>query len=177
MSVNSVDDPLFYVRAAHFAATLIAAGAVIFAVLIAEPAFGSAKIETPLAQTVRSRLAAIAWTGLVIAIFSGAIWLVLTASSMSGQAPADLFANGVIWTVLAQTDFGNAWLVRFACAWLLACAFTPLFSARQNKPLWLKTAAAILAAVFVGGLAWSGHGAVAGSAARPRCIRPPMSCT
>ena len=31
---------------------------------------------------------------------------------MSGRPLGASFAQGVLWTVLAQTDFGNDWLVR-----------------------------------------------------------------
>jgi uncharacterized membrane protein len=34
-----MDDPLIYVRAIHFAATITAVGAIFFSVFIAEPAF------------------------------------------------------------------------------------------------------------------------------------------
>ena len=66
-----------------------------------------------------SRLAWIAWISLALSMLSGAAWLVLTAASISGQAVADLFPEGVLWIVLSQTDFGNDWLARFVFACVL----------------------------------------------------------
>jgi putative copper resistance protein D len=152
-----LNDPMIYVRAVHFAATMMAAGVAIFMVFIAEPAFCKAGPPTRGFVTLRARFVWIAWTSLAIAVISGAMWLVLTAASMSGQPPADVFAQGVLWTVLAQTTFGNDWLARFALACLLAAAFAPFLSTRRIEPVTLKAALAILAAAFVGSLAWAGH--------------------
>ena len=55
-----MDDPLFYVRALHFAATLSVAGVVFFIVGIGEPALRSATDNTRVAFAIRSRLAWIA---------------------------------------------------------------------------------------------------------------------
>ncbi len=78
-------DPLFYVRALHFAATITVAGVVIFIVCVGEPAFRAAKDDARGAFAVRIRLAWMAWIGLVITLLSGVYWLVLTAESMSGE--------------------------------------------------------------------------------------------
>jgi hypothetical protein len=51
-------DPLVYVRAVHFAATIGAAGAVFFQVLIAEPAFAATRDALPPAiERLRHRFA------------------------------------------------------------------------------------------------------------------------
>jgi copper resistance protein D len=148
---------MIYVRAIYFAAAIMAAGVVFFIAAIAEPAFRDGKNDTRLAVAVRVRLAWIAWISLILAELSGTAWLVLTAQSMSGEALADVFSQGVLWTVLAQTTFGNYWFVRFVVACALAGVFVPFLPAQNLKPNWLKAAAIILAAAFVGSLAWSGH--------------------
>jgi copper resistance protein D len=155
ITVSSPIDPMIYVRAIHFAAAIMAAGVVFFVVMIAAPAFREAK-DTAIRAALWPRLAAIAWFSLVLAIGSGVLWLVLTAASMSDQAPADVFAGGVLWTVLSQTTFGLDWLARLLLAILLAGALASLLSARKAA-LWIDAAAVILAAAFVGTLAWSGH--------------------
>jgi copper resistance protein D len=152
-----VHDLLYYARAVHYAATLMAAGAIFFVVFVAEPAFRRAPEDTRLAVALRSRLAWIVWISIAFCVLSGAAWLVITAASMSGEALAQVYAQDVIWTVLSQTDFGNDWLVRFVVACVLAAICVPLFSARAAKSGWLKTVAVILAAVLVGGLAFAGH--------------------
>jgi copper resistance protein D len=149
-------DPLIDARVLHFAATLLVAGVVPFLVFIAAPAWrhdGNGRV----AITVRAQLAWLAWFGLGLALASGAVWLVVTAAGMSGRAPADVFSDNVLWTVLTQTTFGNAWLLRLVVACLLGALFVPLFAARPNT--WRDAAATVLAAAFVGSLAWSGHAA------------------
>jgi copper resistance protein D len=152
-------DPLFYARAIHFAATMLVAGVVFFAVFVAAPAWRSAVGNSGVAINVRTRLAVIAWIGLILAAISGAAWLVLTAAAMSDLPAAKIFGDGVLWTVLSQTTFGRDWLARFALACALAATLPALLSPRDHKSPWLATAATILAAAFAGALAWSGHAA------------------
>jgi putative copper resistance protein D len=147
-------DAMIGARAVHFAATMLASGVVFFAVFIAA--------DAPAA--FQSRLAAIAWPALVLSVISGAAWLLLTAQSMSGQPLADVVSQGVIWTVLLQTDFGNDWLVRLVIACLLAGTFVPLLAAKRNGSRWITAAAVVLAAALVGSLAWAGH-AIGGTGA------------
>ena len=152
-------DPLLYARAIHFAATMLVAGVVLFAVLVAAPAWRGAAGNSAVAMNVRTRLAVIAWIGLALAAISGAAWLVLTAAAMSGLPAAQVFGDGVLWTVLSQTTFGRAWLIRFVLACALAATLPALLSPRDRKSTWLEIAAAVLAAAFAGALAWSGHAA------------------
>jgi len=152
-------DPLIYARAVHFAASIMAAGTVFFLIFIAEPAFRAASEAMRVPAFVRYRLTWIAWGSLAVAAISGAAWLVFTAASMSGRPPAGVFAQGVLWTVLDQTEFGNDWLLRSVLACLLAAAFAPILSAPRIKSVWFKAALAVLAAALVGSLAWAGHAA------------------
>lgn len=151
-----MDNPLFYVRALHFAATVSVAGVVFFIVGISEPALRSAADDMRGALVVRSRLAWIAWISLVVVLLSGVPWLVLTAESMSGQ-PLGALSHGVLWIVLSQTDFGNNWLLRFVVACLLGGLFVHFLSAKGVTSLWLKTATVLLAATLVGTFAFAGH--------------------
>jgi copper resistance protein D len=150
-------DPIVYARAVHFAATIVAAGIVFFVVLIAEPAARKSPKGACFAATLRLRLASLAWISLGLSVLSGAAWLILTAASMSGQSVAAVFSQGVLGTVLSQTDFGNDWLARFVFACVLAATFVPLLSARGAQSVWLKATAIVFAAAFVGSLAFAGH--------------------
>jgi len=150
-------DPLVYARFVHFAATIAATGVVFFIVLVFEPAVRGAAANTRVFKSLRRPLAAIAWSGLALAVVSGAAWLVLNAAAMSGEPVADAVAAQVLWTVLAQTTFGIGWLVRFALACGLAGSLVRLLSAQADKPLWLEMAAVAMAVAFVGSLAWAGH--------------------
>ena len=156
---TSLADPLIYARAIHIAATMLVAGAILFAVLIAAPAWRGAAGCGAVAIKVRARLAVIAWIGLALAAIAGAAWLVLTAAAMSDLPAAQIFGDGVLWTVLSQTTFGRDWLARFALACALAATLPALLSPRDRKSPRLEIAAAILAAAFAGTLAWSGHAA------------------
>jgi putative copper resistance protein D len=151
-------DPLLYARAIHFAATMLVAGVVLFTVFVAAPAWRGAG-NSAVAIKVRARLAVMAWIGLALAAIAGVAWLVLTAAGMSGLPAAQVFDDGVLWTVLSQTTFGRDWLVRFVLACALAATLPALLSPRNHKTPWLETAAAVLAAAFAGALAWSGHAA------------------
>src|SRR5271155_3735729 len=114
----TLSDPVYYVRAVHFAATLLVAGVAIFVVFIVEPAFRGADNGAAIAATVRRRLNRIAQISLALAVISGAAWFDLTAAAMSGKPAADVFAQGVWWTVLSDTIFGKVWLARFVLACL-----------------------------------------------------------
>jgi copper resistance protein D len=154
-----LNDPLFYVRAVHFAATLLVAGVAIFLVFVAEPAFRKADADAPVAAAVRRRLTWIAWASLVVAVISGTAWLVLTAAAMSGQPLGGVFSGGVLWTVLAETTFGNDWLVRFVAACLLAALFAPALAKQRIASRPVEALLLIVAAAFAGSLAWAGHAA------------------
>ncbi|MGB6712145.1 MAG: hypothetical protein WBE30_00835, partial [Candidatus Cybelea sp.] len=57
-------------------------------------------------------LLALAWVSLLVALASGAAWLVIVASNMSGMPLTAVLQGGVIGTVLTQTHFGQAWTIR-----------------------------------------------------------------
>ena len=137
---------------------MLVAGVVLFVVFVAAPAWRGGG-NSAVAVNVRRRLAVIAWIGLALALISGAAWLVLTAAAMSDLPAAQVFSDGVLWTVLSQTTFGRDWLVRFVVACALAATLPALLSPRNHKSPWLEVAAVILAAAFAGALAWSGHAA------------------
>jgi copper resistance protein D len=151
-----LNDPLIFERAIHFAATIMAAGIVFFAAFVAEPALGKTANDT-LALAFFVRLRWIAWFSFPFALISGAAWFILTAASMSGQSVANVYAHDVLWTVLSKTNFGNDWLVRLILACALAGVSVAFLSVQGVKSAWLKAAAVILAAAFVGSMAWAGH--------------------
>ena len=154
-----MDDPLIYVRAIHFAATITVAGAVFFVVFIAEPSFRGAETGARLPAIVRHLLVWVAWTGLVVTVVSGLAWLVLVAQSIGGSSLAETFSEEILGAVLLQTGFGHDWLARFVLACLLGGLFVPFLSAQPIKPVWVKWAAVALAAGLAGSLVWAGHAA------------------
>ena len=112
-------DLLICVRAVHFAATTLLAGVVFFIVFVGKPAWRSVGNDRVVVVIIR-RLAAIAWIGFILVLLSGAAWLTLTAADMSGLSVTQVFGGDVLWTVLSQTTFGQAWLVRFVLGCVVA---------------------------------------------------------
>jgi len=167
-----LDDPLIYVRAIHYAATITVAGVVFFLVFIAEPAFRNAGDDARLPAAVRWQFAWLAWIGLVMTAASGAAWFILVAASMGERAVAEVFSEGFLGVVLLQTEFGRAWLVRAILAGLLAAMFAVTLTAKRKRPtgIWLNTVAVALAAGLVGMLAWGGH--AAGGAGAEGIVHP-----
>jgi copper resistance protein D len=145
---------MIYLRAIHFAATMMAAGIVFFIVFVAAPAIRAATPDKTLRGQLWPQLAFTGWFSLVLAVGSGAAWFILTASAMSGTPPGELTAD-VLQTVLTQTHFGVATIARLIAAGVLAVAFALLLSALDRR--WIEAAAALAAATFAGGLAWTGH--------------------
>jgi putative copper resistance protein D len=154
-----VADLLIYVRFVHFTATILVAGVVFFAAAVSNPAARLAGGKTHAPADVKGWNRLLAWCALVLAVISGAGWLFLTAAAMSGEKLVDVWPSGALWTVLTETIFGHAAVIRLGLAVALAVIFVPLLSARSRTPVWLDVAAAFVAAAFAGGVAWGGHAA------------------
>jgi copper resistance protein D len=167
-------------RAAHFAATLLIEGCVVFQFYVARGVLrGDAK---DLLGSFFSRTIVIAW---ILAVASGIAWWLLLASQIGDSSAADALSDDTAWTLLTQTQFGWTWLARAAgFALLLTCLsqisqsqtqFIPaqvkfLNSSIENRtgfPLprgrtgkaWRTTILVALSIALTGSLAWSGHGA------------------
>jgi copper resistance protein D len=150
-------DPLIYARGIHFAATIALTGVVFFVVFVLDPAARKTGGDPRAIKALRPPLGLIAWISLAFVLASGVAWFVMTAAGMSGETLADTMAPNVLWTVLSQTDFGNAWLLRFVLACAIAAVLVPLLSPQRARPAWLQAAAVIFSAAFVGAIAWAGH--------------------
>ena len=149
-----MDDPLTWIRAVHFAATLALAGAAIFGAAIAGPALCQSPGEK---ASFRFQLLRVVWICFALAVLSGAAWPVLLAAQMSERAPTQIFSDGVLWTVLLHTTFGHDWLIRLALAAFLAAVLCWMSPKRAGRSGW--TVAALLAVAFAAALVHSGHAA------------------
>lgn len=155
-------DPLAYVRAVHFAATIVAAGTVIFEVTVAAPAFAAAAGTHPETTRLRRRWAFLIWASLAVAAVSGAIWLALLAADIYSAPIAEVWRDGGIWTVANETRFGEVSLARLGAAVLLSSL--PLLRRGTNQAFW-SAGALVLATGILIGPAWVGHaGATPGAA-------------
>jgi copper resistance protein D len=149
-------DPLAYVRAIHFAATIIAAGIVIFDVTIATPALGVATGTLDGAtERLRSRWFWLVWVSLAVAAVSGAIWLVLLAAEIYAAPIAEVWRDGGVWRVASETRFGQVSLARLAAAVLLAASL-PILRRAADRQLWSAGTIVLAIAVLIGP-AWTGH--------------------
>jgi putative copper resistance protein D len=154
-----VDDPLIWVRAIQFAATVLVSGVVIFEAFVGTPAFRAVPADEPMVGLVRLRLARIAWCSLGLVVLSGVAWLIAQSVQMSGQSFDELWSGGALATVLFDTDFGHVWLARCAVMALLAAALFPSYFNAARPALLRRGAALASAAALAGALAFSGHAA------------------
>jgi copper resistance protein D len=149
-------DPLPYVRAFHFTATIVAAGVVIFEVMVAAPAFAAAAgMLDPEIRRLRSRWSWLVWASLGVAAVSGAIWLVLLAGDIYAAPIAQVWRDGGVWTVATETRFGQVSLARLAAAALLAASL-PMLRRTPDRGLWSASAIVLAVGVLIGP-AWTGH--------------------
>ena len=152
-------DLLVFTRAIHFAATISVAGVVFFLAFVGEPAFRVADKNGPIPALVRSQLARIAWISLACVVVTGAVWLVLLAEQMSELSLAAAFSEGIVWSVLSDTDFGYDWIVRVVLTVLVAGILLPLDSTARITSSWKGASGVTLAAGLVGALGFAGHAA------------------
>jgi putative copper resistance protein D len=146
--VAEVDGPMVVARAVHFAATATTAGALMFRAVVADPALrGEEKTRLVIDRQIRW----LAWIGLVLSVVSGAVWLLLQTSAMSGQTVGEAIMSGAVLTVIEETQFGLVSELRLVLALLLAIC---LASDHRPLPRWLAPGAALC---LVAALAWTGH--------------------
>jgi copper resistance protein D len=146
---------MVYVRALHFAATILAAGVVIFQSLVAEPAFRTASGDfRPSIETLRRRWTWMVWTGLAFAAISATIWVLLLAANIYGVSVGEVWRSGGVWTVVTQTRFGQVWSLRFALGVLLAALMALMGPAKLGR---LSGITIVLAIGVLIGPAWTGH--------------------
>lgn len=153
---DSLINPLIIARDIHFATTVIVAGIIFFDLYIAAPVL---RLELQLPATeasFRSLAAKILMVSLAVSVASAIAWLWLLAARIADKPFDEVVADGTVWLVLSQTQFGLTWAVRF----LFAAALTLSFLQRSTKPLgrWQGVLAALLAAAYLGSLAFAGHG-------------------
>ena len=154
-----MDDPLIFVRAVHFAATLTAAGVAFFNIFIAQPALRPSAGRAELRAAVERRLVWIAWIGMMLTLLSGAAWFVLLAQSISDQPLTSVLSDGnILQAVLLDTEFGRDWLLRLLLIVLLAALRAAELRETQDSRGLLKLAVVLVAASLVGTLALAGHG-------------------
>ncbi len=139
---------LVIVRAIHFGATALLAGALLFRAAVAGPPAAT----SPAARTLVDRQTrSVAGGALVVALISGIVWFALTAAEMGGLPFGEAIKPDVLQMILVATQFGSVASVRFA----LAIATAVLLALDRFKRLrWLALVAALTLAASI---AWTGH--------------------
>jgi copper resistance protein D len=152
-------NPLIAVRDIHFGSSVIVAGIVFFVLFIASPSLRMA--DSRLGATVAAfsvRSATILWLSLGLSIISGFAWLGLVAARIAGKPFGEVIADGTIWTVISQTQFGFAWELRFLFSVLLAACLFVRWVKKVGASIGQEVLAALLAGAYIGSLAFAGHG-------------------
>jgi putative copper resistance protein D len=152
-------DPLIAVRDIHFGSSVIVAGIVFFDLIVASPTLR--RVDLRLVATVaafRVRTAAALWISLALSIISGFAWLCLLAAQIVDKPIGDVIADGTVWIVLFQTQFGFAWELRFLFGVLLAACPLVWRAKNAGAPIWQEVLTALLAGAYLGSLAFAGHG-------------------
>jgi putative copper resistance protein D len=134
-------DPLIASRAVHFASSLVLGGTALYSAFIA---------QLPQKRQQQLMLAA-----LVLAVLSGATWLVFLAAKIAQSSVTAVIQDGTAWSVLTETQFGRVWLGRFLVLLPFCVGLAAQEPPRRGATLFL----AAVAVLFVGSLAWSGHAA------------------
>jgi len=158
-----VVDALIAVRAMHVAASVAAAGALLFRLWVAAPAWHGVGTSAWRVRLDR-QLNTIAWSSLAVVFVSAAVWLLLIAAEVSGQSLRDVLGGGAVTTLVASTRFGHVWVARIIIALALGVYLLrakPDVSALSPH----GCAAAALAAALLGALALAGHGGATPAAA------------
>jgi putative copper resistance protein D len=141
-----IDGLMIVVRAVHFAATAVTAGAVMFRAVVAEPALRSHREARTI---VESQIRWATWIGLAISVVSGLSWVLLLTMSLSAESLGEAVMSGALRDVLNLTQFGRVSQIRLALALVLAICLV------FERPLvWLGWGAAV---GLVASIAWTGH--------------------
>jgi putative copper resistance protein D len=152
-------NPLVIVRDIHFASSVIAAGVVFFDLFVASPVLWKGLRFAKAEFHFRKAAGKILWISLVLSMASAVAWLCLLSMRIAGKTFGDVITDGTIWTVLSQTQFGFAWEMRLLFGVLLgACLLLLRKTSTGSATTWLMTAASLLAAAYLGALAFAGHG-------------------
>jgi putative copper resistance protein D len=152
-------NPLIAVRDIHFGSSVIVAGVVFFDLLIASPTFRMEGLRLGTTVAVfKDRTVRVFWIGLALSIISGFVWLCLLSARIAGKPVAEVIADGTIWVVLSRTQFGFAWELRFFFGLMLAACLLVRRASNARVSIWQEALAALLAAAYLGSLAFAGHG-------------------
>jgi putative copper resistance protein D len=143
-----IDGPMIVVRAIHFAATAVTAGALMFRAVVAEPALRSQRDASAIVEWQIRKVASIS---LALALVSGLAWVLLLTMSLSAEGVGEAVMSGALRDVLNLTQFGLVSQIRLVLAIVLAICLVFQRSALCRR-LSLGAAVGLIASI-----AWTGH--------------------
>jgi putative copper resistance protein D len=146
---------LILARAAHIAASILITGTLTFQII----ALGSASssfIED--FRDLNRQLLRLTFGALVAALVSAFVWYWLEVVNMSGLSLVNSFSGTAWQTVLFQTKFGRAWLVRLGVIALLFALTAFCFGGDKPRRA-CEFVAWLLSVVLLVSLAWISHAA------------------
>jgi putative copper resistance protein D len=156
---DTLIDPLIAVRDIHFVSSMIVAGTVFFDFFVASPILRMAYLQCEAAVALlRGRTARILWISLVLSVLSGFAWLCLLSARIASKPMEEVVADGTIWIVLSRTQFGFAWELRFLFGVMLAASLGVQPARSASAYFWRGFPTTLLAAAYLGSLAFAGHG-------------------
>ncbi len=156
---ETLTDLLIAVRDIHFGSSVIVAGIAFFNLLVASPTVR--RVDSRLVPTwaaFQGRITAVLWGNLALSIISGFAWLCLLAGRIAGKPVDEVVADGTVWVVLSQTKFGFAWELRFLLGVLLIACLLVWRTKNADASISQEASASLLAAAYLGSLAFAGHG-------------------
>ena len=147
---------LIAARAVHYASAILLFGELVFVIAVARPAWR--RVASGDGDAVYRRLLTVARWSVIASIVSGMGWLAAQAAVMSGMQIGQAMNRETLGLVLGNTVFGHVWVLRFGLVIALAAVLLALGrSAGGPRRSRLAIGAAMVAAAYLGSLAWAGH--------------------
>jgi putative copper resistance protein D len=148
-------------RSAQLGASLVLAGAFIFLLAVARPAFQVAKGEGPSAfEGFDACVLQLAWWGLLALFITGLLGLWVQLATVTGLPWWQALTPDSLWSLLSGTQYGRVWNVRLSLVTLLGGILWLHGQERDGKDWWaLRLEAAGLAVSILLAQAWMGHAA------------------
>lgn len=148
-------------RAVHFGSVMLLFGEFMFVLFVARPPWRAddrASLDED--QRVNGHMSGVAFWSLLLSLVSSAAWLAAEAASMSGLPLQRAIAPDTLGLVLGRTVFGRLWTLRFVLVIAVGLLLLAINRSRDRKHRFrLELGALMVAAVYLGSLAWAGHAA------------------
>ena len=151
-------NPLVIVRDFHLASTVTVAGIIFFDLFIASPLWRTMPPSRVARKSFQSSSGKILWLSLALSIASAILWLCLLSMRIGRKNFGDVITDGTVWLVFSQTQFGFAWQIRLLLGGLLAACLWLRRESSDRFATGLAILAGLLAAAYLGSLAFAGHG-------------------